>query len=219
MKKENIICTSPVTLGFPGKVMRELETSLIFAKDLGIQVIPSDEEENPCLFEVALSDFSPSPQLKILTGPPSIALWDLKRRALAYRWLVTLSLQTRQDLYEAWYLLKFLCQEIENPVARVLGKTMAELPATVSPSVLEIYRKDILGILEKPSAPNRIRNSLWKNYTHQVKKSGNPLAGIKDPNDPESLTTLIEELIFLENEAIIERIFFGTSPVIYKPLY
>ncbi len=218
MKKENIIIQNQVELNIPPQVIRELNESLLFSKDLGIHVNKAVVEEETFGFEAVMTDFFPSPILKIMPGYPSIAVWDLKRRALAYSWFKKLPLHDRQDLYEAWYFLKFLCQEIQNPVARVLGKSMAELPIEISTPTLEKYREDILEILEKPSAPNRIRNSLWKNYTHQVKKSRKTMEEIKDPNDPTSLETLISELTVLEEEAIREKIFFGTSPIIFKSL-
>ncbi len=216
MQKENIVTPHLVELFINPQTIRELDEHLLFNNDLGIHVNPTRENEEALDFTAKLKDFSPLPTLTIMKGYPSISVWDLKRRALAYSWFKNHPLHHTQDLYEAWYLLKFLCQEIKNPVARVLGKSMAELPIETSISVLENYRKEILEILEKPSAPNRIRNSLWKNYTHQVKKSNKLMDGIKDPNDLKSLETLIYELTVLEDEAITEKIFFGTSPIIYK---
>lgn len=217
MKKENIVMSQMVVLEITSKVLNYLDKSLL-KENIGIQIqeknTPTQDEKED--FYATLMDFSPPVVLAIMRNSSSIALWDLKRRALAYRWFQNLPLRCRQDLYEAWYLLKFLCQEIQNPTARTLGKSMADLSHDVDVEVLEKYRRDILEILENPSAPNRIRNSLWKNYTHQVKKSGEVKIEIKDPNDPTSLETLIHELRMLEDDAIDSNIFFGTSPIIYK---
>lgn len=217
MRKENIVVNQRVTLEITPKALNSLDASFLDDK-IGIKVMVkrSDSPGNKDAFNAILVDLNPSPIIAIMEGYPSIALWDLKRRSLAYLWFTNLPLHRRQDLYEAWYILKFLCQEIHNPTARVLGKSMAELPNDINGEVLERYRNDILEILLSPSAPNRIRNSLWKNYTHQVKKSGEINIEIKDLNEPSSLETLLDELTILEDDAIESNIFFGTSPIIYK---
>lgn len=145
-----------------------------------------------------------------------VNLWDLKRRMLTYTWLMRVPLEKRQDLFEAFYIVKFLLQEIKNTKARALGRTIADLPVDATKASLEVLRKEALAILKLPSAKNRIRGSLWKNYSNQLKKTNSPVAGIKDPNDPTGETTLLEELHLLEEEALKKELFFGTSPVLYR---
>jgi len=145
-----------------------------------------------------------------------VNLWDLKRRMLTYTWLMRVPLEKRQDLFEAFYIVKFLLQEIKNTKARALGRTIADLPVDATKASLEVLRKEALAILKLPSAKNRIRGSLWKNYSNQLKKTNSPVAGIKDPNDPTGEATLLEELHLLEEEALKKELFFGTSPVLYR---
>lgn len=151
---------------------------------------------------------------KIMDDP--ILFWDLKRRAMAYSWLLHQQIESLKDLYEAWYKLKFLCQEIRNPLARILGREMADLQEDASSDVLDEFKSRILSILTLPSSANRIRNSLWKNYSNQLKRTNNPIKEIKTPEDPTGDETLLLELKILEEEAMKTRLFFGTSPVIYR---
>ena len=151
---------------------------------------------------------------KIMEDP--ILFWDLKRRAMAYSWLNAQSITSLRDLYEAWYKLKFLCQEIRNPLARKLGREMADLPENTTQEVLDLFKKEILSILTLSSSSNRIRNSLWKNYSNQLKRTKNPLTEIKTTEDPTGNETLLMELKTLEEEAIRTRLFFGTSPVLFR---
>ncbi|SFN65778.1 hypothetical protein [Proteiniclasticum ruminis] len=155
--------------------------------------------------------FSP---FTVLEDP--LKLWDLKRRLLAYQWMKSVPLPHRQSLFESWYILKFLCQELKNVDARQLGRDIAALQSDAGVETLERYRLKILSLLQYPSTPEKIRGSLWKNYTNQLKKTQHPLPEINDPKDGVFEETLVHELHLLEEEAIKKHIFFGTSPVLYE---
>ena len=95
---------------------------------------------------------------------------------------------------------------------------MAALKTPVAAEAIESFRCRILSILTKPSTPSKIRGSLWKNYTNQLKKTRHPLTEIRDPQWGPSESTLVYELTLLETEALKQNIFFGTSPVLYQEL-
>lgn len=218
MKKENILTRERIQVAVTEEALLSLEDMPMESEhpELAFQAISNEPEEKGHLFVIGAShgDVPFALPLEDLRDP--LAFWDFKRRILAARWLDQVKLETRQDLYEAWYILKFLCQEIRNPHARALGREMADLDVHAKKDVLETYRDRIREILRLPSSPNRIRSSLWKNYTNQLKKSRKPLEKIKAPDDPTGNETLFSELKLLEDEALSSGLFFGTSPVIYR---
>ena len=219
MRKENITTKERIEIGIlkdllPQPELEKLEETypelrfILYKKAL-------ERDEMPFFIGADASDDPFSASVDLLKDP--IAFWDYKRRVMAYSWLKGLPLTNLTDLYEAWYILKFLCQEIHNTRARKLGRDMAALEVESSPEVLEMFRREILLILTKPSSPARIRGSLWKNYSNQLKKTKTPLAGIKTPRGPREVRTrLLEELRILEKEALATRLFFGTSPILYE---
>lgn len=219
MRKENIITKEKIEIGIlkdllPHYELEKLEAAYPELRFIQCRKAP-ETDDIPFFIGPDPSGHDPfGASVNLLKDP--IAFWDYKRRVMAYTWLKDLPLTDLTDLYEAWYILKFLCQEIHNTRARKLGRDMAALEVQSPPEVLELFRSEILLILTKPSSSARIRGSLWKNYSNQLKKTKTPLAGIKTPEDPRSEDTLLEELRILEKEALATRLFFGTSPILYK---
>lgn len=144
-----------------------------------------------------------------------IKWWDWRRRMLAFIWLNQTPLATRGELYEAWYRLKFLCQELDNPWAREQGRYLASLTGPLDPAVADTFRREVGDILRRPSTLKRITGSLWKNYCHHRKVTGRPVQEIQEPTALRNITTIARELILMEREAAREGIMFGTSPVLY----
>ena len=219
MRKENIITKERIEIGILKNLVPQTELEKLVETYPELRFTPyakaPEGEEMPFFIGADASGDEPFGASADLLRDP-IAFWDYKRRVMAYSWLKNLPLTNLADLYEAFYILKFLCQEIHNTRARQLGRDMAALPIQTAPEVLELFRREILLILSKPSSPARIRGSLWKNYSNQLKKTKTPLAGIKTPEDPKSEDTLLEELRILEKEALATRLFFGTSPILYR---
>lgn len=219
MRKENIVIVEPVKVVIRKDILKEISLESLEKAYPELRFVPGstpDEKEEMTFFiGQPPSEKHPfSVEETILKDP--MAFWDYKRRIMAYTWLRKLPMDHRRELYEAWYILKFLCQEILNTKARKLGREMAALPESTSADVLEHYRDEILSILPLPSGYARIRNSLWKNYSNQLKKTKRPIDAIKTPEDPSGEETLLEELKILEKEALETRLFFGTSPILYK---
>jgi len=220
MVKENIIIKHKTRIGLAEDLWMSLKSDDLKKDHPEIEFVlferSSGRSDQP-LFIIGSriedeSALSVSPE--IMEDP--ILFWDMKRRAMAYSWLESQSVTSLKDLYEVWYKLKFLCQEIRNPLARTLGREMADLKEDSTSDVLDEFKERILSILTLPSSSNRIRNSLWKNYSNQLKRTKNPLSEIKTTEDPTGDETLLQELKILENEARRTRLFFGTSPVIYE---
>jgi len=218
MRKENIIMHEKIKVGITKSAMNEISWESLEKSYPELLFLPYDEslEQERTDFFIGQEPTESHPfalPVEMLKDP--IIFWDYKRRIMAYTWFRSLPLTNPKDLYEAWYILKFVCQEIHNTMARKLGKEMASLMPNASSEELEKYRKAILMILQKPSTSSRIRNSLWKNYSNQLKKTKNPLKEIKTTEDPTGNETLLEELKILEEEALTTRLFFGTSPILY----
>ena len=221
MRKENIITHEKIEVSITNNALNVISMESLektYPELLFLSYDESEEQERPD-FLIGQDPSERHPfalPLEMLKDP--IAIWDFKRRILAYTWFRSIPLTNPKDLYEAWYILKFVCQEIQNTEARKLGKEMAGIPPYAGNEELEKYRKSILLILQQPSNSSRIRNSLWKNYSNQLKKTKNPLKEIKTTEDPTGNETLLKELKILEEEALTTRLFFGTSPILYKDL-
>ena len=174
MRKENIITKEKIEIGILKDFLPQPELEKLEATYPELRFIPyakaPEGEEMPFFIGTDASEDEPFGASADLLSDP-IAFWDYKRRVMAYSWLKGLPLTDLTDLYEAWYILKFLCQEIHNTRARKLGRDMATLEVESPPEVLEMFRREILLILTKPSSPARIRGSLWKNYSNQLKKN------------------------------------------------
>lgn len=214
MKKENIRLTEPLKLFIAPPLTEEdpLLSCLSFPYSL------TELSQADAVF--CLEDFSPEPGKSFPLHPGDLAdpllAWDTQRRLLAHVWFKSLPLPSRRALQEAWYILKFLCQELDNPLARTWGTALSSQRTTLTPEELEGYRQKILQLLHRPSSAERIRGSLWKNYAHQRKKTQESLPGIHSSAEGIGGETLLEELRILEDYALNRGIFFGTSPVIWR---
>ncbi len=142
--------------------------------------------------------------------------WDWRRRLLAFAWLKSLPLIDKKAVFEAWYILKFLCQELDNEWARKLGRKLASLEGKAIIDYAEEFRSDVLEHLRKPSTTAKITGSLWKNYSHYRKASGKQVDAVKSPEFKRNITSVAQELVLMERTAISEGVMFGTSPVLYR---
>lgn len=217
MDKINVIVHEKAPLGITERDYELCKTklSLEVLEGISILVLLKSGEALPPFVLGEVKDLE-AYFVPISTLEDSLKLWDLKRRILAYHWMKSVPLPHRQSLFESWYILKFLCQELKNVDARQLGRDIAAVQSDAGVETLERFRMRILSLLQYPSTPEKIRGSLWKNYTNQLKKTHHPLPEIKDPKDGVFEQTLVYELHLLEEEAIKKHIFFGTSPVLYE---
>jgi uncharacterized protein YbbK (DUF523 family) len=147
--------------------------------------------------------------------------WDQRRRMHAWLWLTDRPVATKADLYDTWHTLKFMVQELDRPFADRLGHELAELPARVDAHCVERYRAEMLGVLGRPSTAPRIRQALFKTYTHYRKRGdlrGVDLHGLEvpEPGQPDPATAVAQRLIQLERVSFESDILFGTSPVVFR---
>lgn len=142
--------------------------------------------------------------------------WDWRRRLLAFHWFRGVELTTMKDIYEVWYRLKFLCQELDNTWARDMGKTLANISLKDDPQFPVRFRRELSDVLRKPSTTKRITNSLWKHYSHYRKQRGKVVQEINSPEFRRNMTTIAKELTKMERTAFEEAYLFGASPVIYR---
>lgn len=145
-----------------------------------------------------------------------IKWWDWRRRMLAFVWLKKQEIETAEDIYAVWHVLKFLCQEIDNEKSREIGRRIASGQFEDIASEAESFRAEILEMLRKPSTVNKIKQSLWKNYTYYKKHMGLEVEEIMEPTDLRNMTTIASELVLMERKSFEEGFSFGTSPVIYR---
>lgn len=142
--------------------------------------------------------------------------WDWRRRLFAFLWLKDQKILSLSAFYEAWHVVKFLCQEIDNERAREMGKTFAQFNKKTPIANLEYEREQILDLLRKPSDVPRIKQSLWKSYTYYRKNLGIEIEEIKEPSEIRNITHLVEEVTEMEKICARMDILFGASPVIYR---
>lgn len=142
--------------------------------------------------------------------------WDWRRRLLAFHWFANHPLHSMQELYETWYVLKFLCQELDNTWAREMGRTLASLSKSDFAQFEPTFRAQVLDLLRRPSTTVKITNSLWKHYSHYRKKKGKKVEEINSPDFKRNVTTIAKELSKMERTALEDDFLFGASPVIYR---
>lgn len=142
--------------------------------------------------------------------------WDWRRRLLAFHWFSNLNLSNMQELYDAWYKLKFLCQELDNTWAREMGRTLAGLSKADFAMYEPTFRKEVLDVLRKPSTTAKMANSLWKHYAHYRKIRGKNVDEINSPEFKRSVTKIAQEMLKMERTSVEDDFLFGASPVIYR---
>jgi uncharacterized protein YbbK (DUF523 family) len=142
-----------------------------------------------------------------------IKWWDWRRRMLAFLWLDEQKIESKNELYKIWHVVKFICQEIDENNARKLGKEISDLGSNVD---FESYHLRMLAILRKPSSVEKIRQWLWKNYSFYRKKYGVVVPEILQPTTLRGSTHLAYEMLRMEVELNREGYSFSSSPVIYR---
>lgn len=145
-----------------------------------------------------------------------IKKWDWLRRLYAFTWLKSADLKTKAQVYEMWHALKFVCQELDNELARDIGRRLSSMPKYPDEAYIEGIREEILQMLRKPSNPARIKQMLWKSYIYYRKHYKRELEDIKPPEALRSMTAIAEELTLLERAAFGEGFLMGSAPVTFR---
>lgn len=143
-----------------------------------------------------------------LTSP--VRRWDYKRRLYAYVWAKNAEINNKNDMYEFWHTVKFLCQELDETEARRIGSELASSEFTPA-KALELKRF-VMELLKKSSTLEKIKNRLWKHYMYMKKKQGVELSDIMMPQDNRNMHHIAMELEALEKVAFTNGILFGSMP-------
>jgi hypothetical protein len=141
--------------------------------------------------------------------------WDWRRRLLAFLWLSDVSITTRNELYDVWYRLKFICQEIDDTWARDKGRELAQIGRKLDPDYVGVFRREVSDLLRRPSTTRRLTNSLLKNYAYYRKASGQSLDSILPVDARRNVTSIARELNLLERASAEAGRFIGSAPVLY----
>lgn len=144
-----------------------------------------------------------------------IKRWDIRRRLNAFAWIKEAEIESKRQLYDVWHTVKFLCQELDEEMARNLGRKLSSITNTEREEI-EKYRKIILDIFRKPSTLKKIKGCMWKNYNYFRKHKDIEINIVKNPTELRSNTILVEELVKLENKLYNEGYSFGSSPILFR---
>jgi uncharacterized protein YbbK (DUF523 family) len=142
--------------------------------------------------------------------------WDWRRRLHAFVWVKNQQIASKQELYNLWYTVKFLCQEVDEPAARKLGKDLASLPRGFSPTQGEELKNNVLQILRKPSTVSRIKQRLWKSYVYHRQTVYGDVDVVLPPETPRNITHITKELLAMERKAFEKGQLFSSAPILYR---
>lgn len=145
-----------------------------------------------------------------------IRKWDWLRRLYAFTWLKNAPLEDKKQVYDMWHALKFMCQELDDVQARDIGRRLSDMPKAWDEAYVDDLRLEILEMLRKPSTPRKIKQMLWKSYTHYRKRFKREVEGIRPPEALRNMTEIAMELTTMERAAFQEGFLFGSSPVIFR---
>ncbi|MBF0386070.1 MAG: DUF523 domain-containing protein [Candidatus Omnitrophica bacterium] len=143
--------------------------------------------------------------------------WDHTRRLHAFIWLKNIAITSKKDIYEAWHVLKFICQEIDRPLSDNVGQSLASLPAKMGTLEIESWRTRVLQLLRRPSTLKRIQSVMFKHYAHYRKTFGLKETEAHAPSEFLGKAAFVEELMKLERKAAEQGYLFLGRPIAYKP--
>ena len=142
--------------------------------------------------------------------------WDWKRRLYAFAWAKEVDINSKDDLFQFWHIVKFLCQEIDEKTAREIGKRLAELPKGFDKESAETLRHEVMMILRQPSSLEKIKNRLWKHYMYFKRKTGVELENVMEPTDMRNMNHIADELMLMEKTSFSTEVLFGAAPILYR---
>ena len=116
------------------------------------------------------------------------------------------------EIYKAWHIVKFLCQELNRVEADKIGVALANLK-NADENILNEFKVKMLNLLRKPSDIKSIKQSLWKNYSWLRKKKGLFVNEVMAPTNIRNMAHIANELVKLEIVTRDENHLFGASPI------
>lgn len=146
-----------------------------------------------------------------------IKWWDWRRRLNAFVWCKEHKLESLEDINNMWKTVKYLCKELSTEDAKHFEHLVHSFSSHTEASKFEKFRGDILNLLRKPSDVEHIKKTMWESYKWLKKNSGVDIPDVMPPEGLRNMTHIAEELLHIEIEARKHELFFGSSPIIYKP--
>jgi len=143
--------------------------------------------------------------------------WDWSRRLHAFVWLKRFDIKTKQELYEAWHMLKFICQEADEKKTRSLGVLLASAPKKLSQEFVSLWKSETLQLLRKPSTLPRIQAIMVKHYAHYRKVFGLGVKDVAAPTLDINKHEFVDELKKMERKAFDQGYVFVGHPIVYRP--
>lgn len=143
--------------------------------------------------------------------------WDWSRRLHAFVWLKRLEINGKQELFEAWHILKFICQEADERTARNLGTQLAAAPKKLAKEFIDDWKTQVFLLLRRPSTLKRIHATMVKHYAHYRKTFGLAVQEVSAPSLLVSKHEFVEELGKMERKAFEKDYFFAGRPIFYVP--
>ncbi len=139
--------------------------------------------------------------------------WDWRRRLHAFVWLKRHEITAKKEMFDAWHLLKFICQEADEKEARDLGHEIAELPKRVEQDVIDSWKRRTLMLLRRPSTIARIHTALQKHFAYYKRQGG---LDIEVPDREGAKYKFAAALLEMEKRSVTEDFFFAATPVIFR---
>ena len=143
--------------------------------------------------------------------------WDWSRRLHAFVWLRRQEITGKQDLYDCWHHLKFICQEVDVPAATAIGQAIANAPRRMTAAFIGEWRSAALRLIRRPSQLNRIAAIMVKHYAHYRKQFGLKPVDIRPPEVTQGKRDFVADLGKMERRAEREGYHFSGRPIVYKP--
>jgi len=143
--------------------------------------------------------------------------WDWSRRLHAFVWLKRLQVKDKSQLFEAWHMLKFICQEVDDKTARAIGVILANAPKKLTQEFVDEWKTKVFQLLRRPSTLRRIESIMVKHYSHYRKTFGLSPKDIKVPEADRGKHEFIEELRVMERKAFDQGYVFVGHPIVYRP--
>ena len=90
------------------------------------------------------------------------------------------------------------------------------MPKAFSGKFADEWKREVLGLLRRPSTFQRIHSVMLKHYSHYRKCISPAAKEVKAPRSTDAKRTFVKELHEMEKRAVLEGFDFGGAPVIFR---
>jgi hypothetical protein len=114
-------------------------------------------------------------------------------------------------------MLKFICQEADDKIARAIGVALANAPKKLTQEFINNWKSQTLKLLRKPSTLQRIQSIMVKHYAHYRKTFGLNVKDVAAPTLYVNKHEFVDELRAMERKAFDQGYVFVGYPIVYRP--